>query len=43
VKRADKEITIPESIIDDYLRAKERETQEDCIKKIQENLKNLLG
>ena len=42
VKRADREVTILQSIFDDYFSDKRREAQESCMKKIEEDLKNLL-
>jgi hypothetical protein len=42
VKRADREVTILQSIFDDYFSDKRREAQESCIKRIKEDLKNLL-
>ncbi len=42
VKRADREVAILQSIFDDYFNDKKREPKERCIKKIEDNLKNLM-
>jgi len=42
VKRADKEVIIVQSIFDDYFRDDGREAKESCVRKIKENLKNLM-